>query len=655
MEKLKNSIGAKVLSFLVIQVCVVTIVFSGIVVVFNAGYSWYSSDSKSVREDILQEIAMHVECEIHDRLYYHIDYSGEGEIEWSEYILKGYDLPEGIGYKIELLKDKSEKIPDIKLKKNTSLNESESVYSQELYDDLYKLTVYVEDPQEVGKATSEIYPENLAVIYEFYNLMYKLKTIAIAALVLALIVLSLMFAYMISAIRPDAGNGGIVRKVPVDLAFGISGGAVLLFCVTFVDAVQETYNYDLLLLLTLIVSMAVSVTVTAFVLFFIYRVKCGKWWDNTVIGVITRYFIGIAAWMFGNLKKTTKWLAVNIKKTAVMLNRGVHSLPVVWRTVVVIGIVIGSNLLVTVNFAWSGTAQFFWIVGAIVISVAVIYIALCMKRLQKGGCKLAEGDLNHKIETKGLFFDFAEHAENLNKIGDGMSVAVEERIKSERFKAELITNVSHDIKTPLTSIINYVDLLNKKEIDDPEIQEYIDVLDRQSKRLKKLTEDIVDASKASTGNIKMEMAPCKIGLLMSQTVAEYKSKAEENDLEIILKTPEEELEILADGRRLWRVFDNLMNNICKYGQPGTRVYLALEETDGKAVITYRNISKYELDITEKELMERFVRGDKSRHTEGSGLGLSIARNLVELQDGTFDLNIDGDLFKVVITFNLLKL
>ena len=215
--------------------------------------------------------------------------------------------------------------------------------------------------------------------------------------------------------------------------------------------------------------------------------------------------------------------------------------------------------------------------------------------------------------------------------------------------------MSHDIKTPLTSIINYVDLLSKEEFENEKVNQYVEVLNRQSKRLKKLTEDILDASKASTGNIKMELSPCKIGLLLSQTMGEYMERAETNNLEFVLKVPDEELEILADGRRLWRVFDNLLNNLCKYSQPGTRAYLTLEQNDGKAVITYRNISKYELDITEEELMERFVRGDRSRNTEGSGLGLSIARNLVELQGGHFDISIDGDLFKVVIMFPVLNL
>ena len=254
------------------------------------------------------------------------------------------------------------------------------------------------------------------------------------------------------------------------------------------------------------------------------------------------------------------------------------------------------------------------------------------------------------MDKKGLFLDLAKHADDLNSISHGMSKAVEEKMKSERFKTELITNVSHDIKTPLTSIINYVDLLKKEEINNEKASEYIEVLDRQSSRMKKLIEDLVEASKAATGAMKLNLERCQVDVLMMQVLGEYKEKVESADLKIVSKLPDEKPEIMADGRSMWRIFDNLMNNICKYSQPGTRVYQILETEGDSVAVTYKNTSKYELEITAEELMERFVRGDKSRSTEGSGLGLSIARNLTELNGGSFDVDIDGDLFKVKMKF-----
>lgn len=233
-----------------------------------------------------------------------------------------------------------------------------------------------------------------------------------------------------------------------------------------------------------------------------------------------------------------------------------------------------------------------------------------------------------------------------------MKKAVDEQMKSERFKTELITNVSHDIKTPLTSIINYVDLIKKEDCDNEKIKEYTEVLDRQSSRLKKLVDDLVEASKASSGVLAVDMKPCEIGVLLSQTAGEYEEKLKKAGLELVLTQPETSVTIMADGRHLWRIFDNLMNNVCKYSLPSSRVYLTLEEQNGNAVVTFKNISKTPLNITSDELMERFVRGDSSRNTEGSGLGLSITKSLTELQKGKFDLTVDGDLFKATLTFKI---
>ena len=251
-----------------------------------------------------------------------------------------------------------------------------------------------------------------------------------------------------------------------------------------------------------------------------------------------------------------------------------------------------------------------------------------------------------------MICELKEYGETLNNIGEGLSVAVNEKIRSERLKTELITNVSHDIKTPLTSIINYIDLIKKQDIQDEKICGYIDILDRQSNRLKKLIEDLIEASKASTGNISVEKAPCELGILLSQAVGEFDERAKSKNLEIIVQDYKEALTVMADRKHLWRVFDNLMSNICKYSQNGTRVYLSLNKIDNRAIITFRNISENQLYVSSDELTERFVRGDSSRNTEGSGLGLSIAKSLVELQGGEMNICIDGDLFKVILSFNI---
>ncbi len=290
----------------------------------------------------------------------------------------------------------------------------------------------------------------------------------------------------------------------------------------------------------------------------------------------------------------------------------------------------------------------------------LIYFALVCKKLQEGSKALAEGNLQYKLDTSKLLLGFKEHGENLNRIGEGISLAVEERMRSEHLKTELITNVSHDIKTPLTSIINYADLIGvavsekEKAIDKPQLAEYSEVLVRQSKRLKKLLEDLVEASKATTGNLEVNLVPCEINVLLSQAIGEYEQRLSEKQLELIVRQPEETMSILADSRHIWRVFDNLINNIYKYAQENTRVYLTVERKSEMVEIVFRNMSKYPLEMAAEDLRERFVRGDKSRHMEGNGLGLSIAGSLVDLQNGKMEIVTDGDLFKVILQFSVLS-
>ena len=326
-----------------------------------------------------------------------------------------------------------------------------------------------------------------------------------------------------------------------------------------------------------------------------------------------------------------------------------RSLPLVWKTALGLGVLCILEFFgIALFHADTDMLLFCWFLEKLVLIPAVLYLALMLRRLQAGGRALAAGDLAHQTDTRRLLWDFKEHGENLNAIALGMNRAVESQLKSERLKTELITNVSHDIKTPLTSIINSVDLLTTAE-DENQRAEYLEVLDRQSQRLKKLTEDLVEVSKASSGSMETHPSRHSVSELLRQALGEYGDRLEKAGLTPVLTLPEQELFAVLDGTLTWRVLDNLFSNACKYGQPGTRFYLDAAEEAGSVRLSFKNISREPLNLSAEELMERFVRGDRSRHSEGSGLGLNIAKSLTELQGGVFTLSVDGDLFKAEIT------
>ena len=264
--------------------------------------------------------------------------------------------------------------------------------------------------------------------------------------------------------------------------------------------------------------------------------------------------------------------------------------------------------------------------------------------------RISGGELQHKIPTERLLGDQKTMAEYINNIGSGLDAAVEKSVKNERMKTELITNVSHDIKTPLTSIINYVDLLKRENPTDPKIQGYLKILEEKSQRLKTLTEDVVEASKASSGNITLEMNDLDFVEMVQQVIGEFEERFQEKNLVMMVHFTDEPSVIYADGQRMWRVLENIFGNVVKYAMEGTRVYAEVLKADKKITFSLKNISAQPLNISPEELTERFIRGDVSRNTEGSGLGLSIAKSLTELQGGEFKLYLDGDLFKVMITF-----
>lgn len=292
----------------------------------------------------------------------------------------------------------------------------------------------------------------------------------------------------------------------------------------------------------------------------------------------------------------------------------------------------------------------FWFVEKVILALVLVKVLIDYSKVKSTAVEMAAGNMDASVNTKGMFIDLEEHGEALNEIASGLNTAISERMKSERMKTELITNVSHDIKTPLTSVINYVDLLQKEDFENETARGYLEVLDRQAKRLKKLIEDLIEASKAATGSIKFNIENVNARVLLNQSIGEFDDRLTDKNILVITEVPENDIYVKADNRYLFRVFDNLMSNIVKYSQEGTRAYVELKEKDGRAQYTFKNISREKLNISADELMERFVRGDLSRNTEGNGLGLSIARSLTESMGGRMELTVDGDLFKVDVSF-----
>lgn len=377
------------------------------------------------------------------------------------------------------------------------------------------------------------------------------------------------------------------------------------------------------MLLILFCILALEVLLLAAILTIATRLKKGKWWESALC-----FRVGKIGFLL-------------CKAVASTILDAVHALPMTWKAVV-------AWLFISTIYLFASDEGGIVMLLNFVLLILIGCIAAQWQALSRAGTQLSKGNLEYQVNTKRMFRAFRLHGENLNHISQGAAIAMEQKMKSERLRTELITNVSHDIKTPLTSIINYVDLLKKEDLQG-KAAEYIDVLDRQSHRLKKLTDDLVEASKASTGNIHCQLMPTDMVELVQQAVAEYEEKLAAAQLTAIINAPEDTaVYALADGNLMWRVLSNLFSNVCKYAQPCTRVYVQLRQGDDEVWITVKNVSRDQLNVAPDELMERFVRGDSSRSTEGSGLGLNIARSLVELQQGTFTLSIDGDLFKAQI-------
>lgn len=323
------------------------------------------------------------------------------------------------------------------------------------------------------------------------------------------------------------------------------------------------------------------------------------------------------------------------------------------KMLILLGAVVGINIIVDIFLIYisANYTSIFTILAIFawnfVCGVLVMWVMLDYKTILKGAQAITKGELDKKIELGASLPILKDMAQTINSMGTGLEKAVGESIKSERLKTELITNVSHDLKTPLTSIISYIDLLKGETIENETAMEYIGILDERSHRLKQLVEDLVEASKAVTGNLKANLQIFRLDELIGQAIGEYSDRIEDNALTLI-SDKIEEVHVIADGRHMWRIIENLLSNVCKYAMPKTRVYVEVYGESGYGYCTVKNISKDPLNIDSSELTQRFVRGDASRTTEGAGLGLAIAESLATIQDGQLDISIDGDLFKVTV-------
>ncbi len=644
-QKFKQNIAVKVTAFILAVIMIMFTVVCVIGAVAMVATELYTTSKYDYLDNICAEIAMS-DC---------TRFVSDLSIKENDKIEKYYAERNIASVHITDIKNNSTiyQYKNIeKLSENSELNFtykfSDVIWSYVYYDDK-EIDIVAEITIGINPKINDSYTQAHKFTEFAYSMQYAIYVVGGISFILSLV----CFGFLMSSAGHRKGYNSIkaswITKIPLDLltfAFIITEvlGIVLLIAIF-----EETvFGLAIIPILLIIVAVLISVLL-GWCMSLATRIKLGKWWKNTVI-----YRLFVIA------KRLLKFLFKKLKVLFKLFFKFLSKVPLVWKTALIVAGVSLANLILTKEtydyYYASVNYQFLlaWAVFSTVVGVAVLYCAIVLKKLQEASKALADGDLSYQVDTSKMFGDFKEYGESLNSISKGMAIAVEERMKSERMKTELITNVSHDIKTPLTSIINYTDLISKEPCDNKKINEYSSVLLRQSERLKRLIDDLVEASKASTGNLEVNLAPCEANILLTQIVGEYTEKIQNKNLELITTQPENAIMIMADGRRLWRVFDNLMNNICKYSQGGTRVYLSLEKQGSEAVITFKNTSSTALNISADELMERFVRGDSSRNTEGNGLGLSIAKSLTELQNGKLELTIDGDLFKVILKFPVIK-
>jgi len=553
----------------------------------------------------------------------------------------------------------------------------EWMVAQYVYLPMPELTVelYIDTTQMRDHTTYEM----LAVLRQ--NRGYLLPAIGICLLSFVIFAVYLCTAAGRRPKSEEVRAGGL-NRLPLDLYLCGGGFLIALILVLLGEGIEIILQRDFMVGrgFGAASAFAICLIFVGFCFAFVAQIKTpdGFWWRNTLCGIGIRLFMRFGVWLerflrerfFPWLWRVIRWLwrftvkAVIwnyhaweksghwlIEKTGTLfrwigrkLHRWLSLMPVTWQWTLT-GCFLFCMILIAAT-TYNDGMTLLCVVGSLAL---ILYGSHCFGVLLDSTRKMGKGDLDTKVDDKLMIGCFKEFAEDLNDLADVAVVAAQKQLKSERMKTELITNVSHDIKTPLTSIINYVDLLQRPHSQEEE-QQYLEVLDRQSQRLKKLIDDLMEMSKANTGNMQVDIGRVDAVESVNQALGEFSDKLNRAMVIPVFRHDDPCVPMMADGRLVWRVLSNLLSNAVKYAMPGTRLYIDLMELEGKVVISLKNISREELNVDAEELMERFVRGDDSRNTEGSGLGLNIAKSLMELQKGQLQLLVDGDLFKVTLIF-----
>lgn len=547
----------------------------------------------------------------------------------------------------------------------------------------YRVTVYV---------SREYADMNRNPAWQLVGLVYTWRTQLMVGLGVSLLVFALLAVYLCCAAgrKPgtDVVRAGGLNRIPLDLYAFLVVLGVGCIGVVFVEEADYLLELERTLALTIVGygGYCCALMIVGFCFAFAAQVKTPEyfWWRNSLCGRFFSLFILACRWCWKQwlrvwhwLPKAVRWvwnLAARIfracwklvlwtwnlvmgilgtvwgfvarwgKACGRWIGRMYGMLPLVWQWLVAIPLLF---FLLLINIGSASPAGILLRMG--IVLLATVYLASAFGTLLAGARRMCDGDLGTKVDDKMLVGCFREFADSLNGLSDAALVAAREQLKSERMRTELITNVSHDIKTPLTSIINYVDLLQYPHTPEQE-KEYLAVLSRQSARMKKLIDDLMEMSKAASGSLPVEITQVDAGEAINQALGEFADKLAAADLTPVFRQPEEPILMMADGRLAWRAMSNLLSNAVKYALPGTRLYIDLSRAGSSVMISMKNISREQLNVSADELMERFVRGDTSRNTEGSGLGLNIAKSLMELQKGQLQLLVDGDLFKATLIF-----